>query len=94
MNDALQVAIELVLAQYDGELILLICEFEHDATEYLSVGANVLHYAIASIDWNLQSKIFEVPPVLRQLFFFERKYNLALCFGARRAPVSVLRKQH
>ena len=33
MNDALQVATELVLAQYDGELILLICEFERDATE-------------------------------------------------------------
>jgi hypothetical protein len=33
MNDALQVATELVLAQYDGELILLICELEHDATE-------------------------------------------------------------
>jgi len=54
----------------------------------------VLHYAIASIDWNLQSKIFEVPPVLRQLFFYERKHNLARCFGARRAPVFYLRKQY
>jgi hypothetical protein len=90
LNDTLKISEEAVMAQDSGQLILLISEFEHDASKQLSIGAHMLDNPIPSIDWNLQSKIPEVPPLLGQSFPLETEHDLFGRFFARDAPMSVL----